>query len=139
MVLRKEEEMRTLIVDDDFTSRFLMQELLVPYGVPHIAVNGREAVEATRAALTAGKSYDLICLDIMMPDMDGQAALKEIRRVEEKAGILSGDGAKVIMTTALHDGGNVRTAFREQCDGYLVKPIKKPKLLDTLRTFGLLA
>lgn len=131
--------MRTLIVEDDFTSRLLMQKFLEPYGATHVAINGKEAVEAARAALTAGEPYDLICLDIMMPGMDGQAALKEIRRAEEDAGIMIGDGARIIMTTALHDGGNVRTAFREQCDGYLVKPIEKAKLLDNLQSLELIA
>ena len=43
--------MKALIVEDDFTSRLLLQELLKPYGATHIAVNGREAVEAVRIAV----------------------------------------------------------------------------------------
>jgi len=124
--------MKSLIAEDDFTSRLLLQELLAPYGECHIAVNGREAVSAYRIALDAGQPYDLICLDILMPEMDGHAALKEIRAMEESRGILSTQGAKIIMTTALGDVKNVAAAYKALCDGYLVKPVDKAKLLGLL-------
>lgn len=129
--------MKTLIVEDDFTSRLLLQELLKRYGPSHIAVNGKEAVDAVRLALEQGAPYDLICLDIMMPVLDGHGALKEIRAIEEARGIWSTNGAKVIMTTALSDMKNVNTAFGELCDTYLVKPIEKSKLLEALRKLKL--
>jgi two-component system chemotaxis response regulator CheY len=120
-----EHNMKVLIVEDDITSRTLMQELLKQHGVIHVAVDGREAVAAVSSALESGQYYDLICLDIMMPEMDGQAALKEIRSLEEKSGV---EGAKVIMTTALGDVKNVATAYSNLCDGYLAKPIDRAKL-----------
>jgi two-component system chemotaxis response regulator CheY len=90
-----------------------------------------------RLALEAGEPYNLICLDIMMPEMDGKAALKAIRDLEETAGLTYGAGAKVIMTTALNDPRNVFASFNALCDAYLVKPISKSKLLDLIRSFGL--
>jgi len=131
--------MKTLIVEDDFTSRLLLQELLKGYGPSHVAVNGKEAVEATRLALEAGEPYDLICLDIMMPEMDGQQALREIRAQEEARGIISSNGAKIVMTTALGDLKNVSAAYSGLCDGYLTKPIQKAKLLEELRKLGLMS
>ena len=92
--------MKTLIVEDDFTSRLLLQELLKSYGPSHIAVNGEEAVEAVNTALEAGEHYDLICLDIMMPKMDGHEALRIFRDQEEARGIRSSEGAKILMTSA---------------------------------------
>ena len=130
--------MKTLIVEDDFTSRLLLQGLLKSYGPSHIAVNGKEAVEAVRLALVAGEHYDLICLDIMMPELDGQAALKQIRALETAKGIWSSSGSKVVMTTALGDMQNVTKAFDGFADGYLTKPIDKTKLLDTLRQLELI-
>ncbi len=124
--------MRTLIVEDDFTSRLLMQELLKNYGPCHIAVNGREAVDAVTAALEANEPYDLICLDIMMPELDGQEALKQIRALESVGGTVSTDGMRILMTTALNDVKNVSKAYSQLCDGYLTKPIEKAKLIDAL-------
>lgn len=125
--------MKTLIVEDDFTSRLLMQELLNRYGPVHIAVNGLEATEAVRLSLEAGEPYNLICLDIMMPKKDGHQALKEIRAMEEEHGIISTRGAKIMMTTAVNSIKSVSTAFHGLCDAYLVKPIKRATLLEELR------
>jgi two-component system, chemotaxis family, chemotaxis protein CheY len=130
--------MKTLIVEDDFTSRLLLQELLKGFGPSHIAVNGKEAVEAARVARESGAPYDLICLDIMMPEMDGQEALRLIRAQEETKGIIFSHGAKIVMTTAVNDLKNVMAAYSSLCDGYLVKPIEKAKLLAELRKMGLI-
>ena len=131
--------MKTLIVEDDFTSRLLLQEHLKVYGPLHIAINGKEAVRAVELAFEAGQPYDLICLDIMMPEMNGQTALRLIRDLEAAKGIWSTHGAKIVMTTALNNMKNVNTAFDGLCDGYLVKPIDRTKLFETLRGMALIA
>ncbi len=64
--------MRSLVVDDELISRMLLQKLLAPLGECHIAVNGKEAIEAFLLADETRQPYDLICLDIMMPGIDGQ-------------------------------------------------------------------
>jgi len=130
--------MRTLIVEDDFTSRLLLQEILKHYGPVHIAVNGMEAVRAVDAGRKADEPYDLICLDIMMPEMDGHAVLETIRGREEALGILSSDGSKIIMTTAVDQIKSVIQSFQGLCDAYLFKPIHKAKLLEQLRVLGLI-
>ncbi len=130
--------MKTLIAEDDVTSRLLLQELLKSYGPSHVAVNGKEAVEAALMAMEAGEPYDLICLDIMMPEMDGQEALRKIREHEKTREILSSNAAKIVMTTALDDIKNIKTAFDGLCDGYLNKPIHKTHLLEELRELKLI-
>jgi two-component system chemotaxis response regulator CheY len=129
--------MRTLVVEDDFTSRLLLQSFLSKYGDCHIAVNGKEAVTAFRTANEKGNKYDLICMDIMMPEMDGQAASKQIRDLEQAGGTLSTHGVKIIMTTALDDVKNLVQSFKSLCDAYLFKPIDTGKLLAHLREFHL--
>ena|SRR5581483_7336850 len=129
--------MKTLIVEDDFVSRLLLQEILKRYGAVHIAVNGREAVNAVQTALETGEPYDLICLDIMMPEVDGYEALRQIRAAEEARGIRSSSGARIFMTTALDQMKSVIQAFHGLCDAYLFKPIEKAKLVEQLREFRL--
>lgn len=125
-----------LIVEDDFVSRQILVEHLSSFGRCDVAVDGEEAVQAVRLALNNGTPYDLICLDIMMPKMDGQTALKVIREIEEESGIFLGDGAKIIMTTALSDSVNIIKAFKSNCEAYLSKPISRDKLIEQLVKFG---
>lgn len=124
--------MKTLIVEDDFVSRMVMVKQFASFGGADVAVNGKEAVQAVEMQIALNEPYDLICLDIMMPEMNGQDALKKIREAEKRAGIAGLDRAKIIMTTALGGSDDILTAFRDECDGYLVKPIKKQELLKLL-------
>lgn len=130
--------MKSLVVDDDFFSRRILQSIMASYGECHIAVDGKEAVFAFNQALAEEKPYDVICLDIMMPGADGQEVLKQIREIEQKKNILGNDSVKIIMTTALDDSENIKQAFREQCESYLIKPISKSKLVEILEKFSLI-
>lgn len=130
--------MKILIVEDDLTSRMLLLEFLRNFGQAHVAINGEEAAEAVRISLEQEDPYDLICLDIMMPKVDGHEALKRIRNMEESKGILSTKGAKIVMTTALADLKNVTESYKNLCDGYLTKPIDGKSLIKELKKLGLL-
>jgi two-component system, chemotaxis family, chemotaxis protein CheY len=131
--------MKTLIVEDDFTCRLLLQGFLSGFGECHIAVNGNEAVAAFGAAASRGDPYDLICMDIVMPEMNGKDALTKIRALEEERGISSSRGAKIIMTTSLTALKDVIGSFRALCDAYLTKPIDTAELLERLKSLKLIA
>lgn len=133
-----EKPLRVLIVEDDFTSRILLQEVMNRYGVCHIATNGFEALAAFREAIQNRTSYDLVFLDIMMPEMDGQETLKRIRAIEAEEGIMVGKGTKIIMATSHADSRNILASFNEMCDGYLVKPVQVNKLVNELKKQGLI-
>ncbi|MBF0119625.1 MAG: response regulator [Desulfobacterales bacterium] len=130
--------MKTLIADDDFMNRTLLKEILESYGRCDVAVNGKEALEAFKMAWDEGKPYDLICMDIMMPKMDGQKAVKEIRKFEEEKGTARYGGTKIIMTTALGDPQNIVNAFRSSIDAYLIKPFDIEKFIGELRALKLI-
>ncbi len=129
--------MKILIAEDDFVCRTLIQELLKKYGACHVATNGKEAVTAFDKATKADEPYDLVCLDIMMPEMDGQQALREIRKIEQENGIGGSDCSKIIMTTALDDAKNIMGALvKGSADGYLNKPIRPEQLEEELQKLG---
>ncbi len=128
--------MKALIVEDDFTNRLLLQSFLSHYGECHIAVNGKEAIEAYQAAAQQKQRYDLICMDILMPEMDGRDAIRAIRRLEADASNYGG-WTKIFMTSALNDAKEIIHAFRGLCDAYLVKPIDTRKLLVELKGHNL--
>jgi two-component system, chemotaxis family, chemotaxis protein CheY len=129
---------KCLIVEDDLTSRKLLETYLADCADCSGAGDGQEAVEAFEEALDFGRPFDLICLDVMMPGMDGHEALTEIRRIEAERNIKGLDGVKVIMTTALDDSTNIFGSFREGCEAYVVKPVVKDKLMTEIEKLGLL-
>jgi two-component system chemotaxis response regulator CheY len=131
--------MRVLIVEDDFASRRILQTFLNSYGECHVAVNGVEAIEAFQQAWQESDPYDLICMDIMMPEMNGQDALRKIRDIEKQMGITSDDEVRVIMTTALDKSKEVVKAFYEGgVSAYFVKPFQLEDLEKELRVLRLI-
>ncbi len=129
--------LKSLVVEDDFVCRRLLHKILAPSGECETVENGREAVALFEKAFAAEKPFDLICLDIMMPDMDGLAALERIREMEKEQNIHLGNGARVIMVTALSDNRHILQSFRHGCESYIVKPIRREKLLAEMRKLGL--
>ena len=130
--------MKILIAEDDFASRKFMLRFLSQYGECDVTVDGMEAVDAFTMALDADEGYDLVCLDIMMPELDGYQALKQIREYEKEKGISEDDGAKIIMSTALNEGRNVTKAFELGCVAYAGKPIDQDKFENVLRKLNLI-
>jgi len=131
--------LRMLIVEDEFLSRKLVGHYIEKHGKYDIAVNGEEALRAVRDAYEEGRPYDVVFLDIMMPDMNGLAVLKGIREYETGRGISATDGLNVIMTTALGDAKSVMEAFRNQCEAYITKPYTEEAFAVQLRKLGLIS
>jgi two-component system chemotaxis response regulator CheY len=131
---------KALIVDDDFTSRNLLQKILSPYGEVDIAANGAEAVEAFSKALAQEKPYKLICMDIMMPGMNGIEALKRIRDIERQKNISGKDESLVVMVTALDDQKSIiESYYKSGANSYITKPIDRKLFLEMLKNTGLIA
>jgi len=128
--------MKILIVEDNFVCRNLLLNMMCRYGECHVAINGQEAVDAFKDSID--EEYDLICLDIKMPVKSGMEALKEIREYELRKELKSFKYVKIIMTTILDDDKNIIGAFKEQCDGYLVKPISSDKVTELLTSLELI-
>lgn len=130
--------MKILIVEDDLIIQELMKTILTEFGECTATTTEEEAVELFIQAHSEEKPFDLVTLDIMLPGGNGRNILKRIRGFERKEGINGFDGVKIIMVSALGDKDNVLGSFNDQCEGYLVKPIKRDTLLNQLREMGLI-
>jgi len=127
---------RILIAEDDSISRKILYKLLSGYGECDMVINGLEAIDAFIIAAQEDEPYDLICLDIMMPKVDGIKVLKTIRNIEKHSDVKN--RVKIIMTTALNETDVVEEAFQEGTDAYAPKPLDINKLLEVIDKFGLI-
>ena len=130
--------MKILIAEDDLASRRFLSKFLAQYGEVDLVVDGLEALDAYLISVREKEPYDLICLDIMMPKVDGVKVLKAIRDFEMKQGVISEQRVKVIMTTALAETDYVNKAFEIGCEAYAAKPIDTNKMLEVIKKLGLI-
>ncbi len=130
--------MRILIAEDDYASRKFLCKFLSSYGECDITIDGMEALEAFMIAWDEGKPYDLVCLDIMMPNLDGERTLSMIRDIEEQKGVEDSQRVKIIMTTALNEPHRVLKAFKTGCEAYASKPINTEKLIEVMEKLELI-
>lgn len=129
--------MKILIAEDDLASRKFLSKFLSNYGEVDIVIDGLEALDAYLISVKENSPYDLICLDIMMPKVDGVKVLKAIRDYELKKGVKPEERVKVIMTTALAEIDYVKQAFEIGCEAYAAKPVDTNKMLEVMKKIGL--
>jgi len=128
--------MKTLIVDDASVNIRILTRILSDYSECHSANSGQEALSKATLALETSKPYDLICMDIMMPGMDGIESSKRIRDLEKNYTQLK--PAKILMVTTIKDDAYVKKSILAGCDGYVLKPVDKYNLLNHLEKLGIL-
>ncbi len=124
--------MKILIAEDDLSSRKFLSKFLSKYGECDVVIDGLEALDAFLISLKEKKPYDLICLDIMMPKVDGVKVLKHMKVLEAQYKIPEDRRSKIIMTTALKDTEIVHDAFDLGCDAYAAKPLDMEKFVEVL-------
>ena len=130
--------MKSLVVEDEVIARSLLTDILEKHCEVTSCDNGAEAVDAFSLALESGDPFDLVCMDIMMPEMNGHEALRGIRELEDASGISAENGAKVVMITALDDSESVLRSYTGRCAAYCVKPIDVEAFYNHLSELGLL-
>jgi two-component system chemotaxis response regulator CheY len=131
-------QLNILIVEDDFSSRNLLSKILADYGNCDVTADGIEAVKAFKRAMKSDEKYDLVCLDIILPDKDGIEVLREIRKYEHERGIFGSRGTKIVMTTAVAELEKIKEAFRLQCESYIIKPLIAEKITSELKKLYLI-
>lgn len=130
--------MKTLIVDDQIVSRMKIQKIMEDFCEIDVVDCGRAAIDAYKRSIDTKAPYNLITLDVSMPDLDGREVLKTIREIETENEIKSELQVKVLMITSSSDKETVLSSIQAGCDDYLVKPFNRDTISDKLVKFGLI-
>lgn len=125
---------RILVVDDEQTSALILCNLAKSFGNAQHASGGEAAFDAFLEAHEKGSPFDLIFLDIMMPEVDGQETLEAIRLYEEQEKFTP--PVHVVMVTGLNDSASVYLAHLHGCNDYLTKPVKPNSLGAVISRLG---
>ena len=122
---------RILIVEDDIRNVYALTGIFEPHGATvQIARNGREALEVLgRIADGAQPKIDLVLMDVMMPEMDGLTATREIRKIDRWKGL------PIIMLTAKAMADDQNQCLAAGANDYLSKPLDVDKLLSLTRVW----
>lgn len=117
--------MKTLVVDDEAVSRKMLERIMRSFGDCMSVNSGAEAIVAFEAGWHNWTPYDLITLDVSMPDMLGIDVLKRIRQMEATKQVPAEKRVKIIMVTAHADKDTVVAAIQAGCNDYITKPFEQ--------------
>ncbi|HEY3780366.1 MAG TPA: response regulator [Fimbriimonadaceae bacterium] len=122
---------RILVVEDDVRNIFALTSILEPRGAEvEIARNGREAIETLeRSQKVKGRDIDLVLMDIMMPEMDGLTAMREIRKISHWKKL------PIIALTAKAMPTDQQQCIEAGATDYIAKPLDVEKLLSLIRVW----
>lgn len=124
---------RVLIVEDSQPNREILFEILKDMVDCEFAIDGVSAVEMFNRSLVEKSFYDLLLLDIGLPEVCGMSLLDAIREAETKAGVLLGNGIPIIMVTA--QDNRFLEAYDKGCNDYIVKPVSADLLIEKVKKY----
>ncbi|MCP4354873.1 MAG: response regulator [Proteobacteria bacterium] len=128
--------MKILVVDDEIVSRKKMENILDDFGECYIVESGTEAITAFNEAWSLGMPFDLVLLDISMPDISGIEVLNRIRQTEKDKSLAKSHCVKVMMVTSHSDKDLVVDCMKAGCNNYIVKPFDRERVLNKLSSIG---
>ncbi len=128
--------MKILVVDDELVSRQKMMKIMASLGDCEAVENGKDALASFSKAWEMGIPFDMISLDIAMPDMDGIQVLKQIRTMEQEKEIPKSKQVKIMMVTSHTDKDTVVESMKAGCNNYIVKPFDKDRVVQKMQNLG---
>ena len=120
--------MKVLVIEDERATQTLLSKILDPVSDCTVVGTAIEGIDEFTTCLMAFDLYDLVLVDIGLPDMGGIHALHVLRRFEKVKGISPVRRVKIIMMTGDADEEKVKESLQKGCDNFLIKPITKEKL-----------
>jgi two-component system chemotaxis response regulator CheY len=130
-------KINSLVVEDNVINQKIMYNILKEFGKCAVAENGVEGLKLVKKAISEQNYYDLICLDIEMPQMDGINLLNMIRKIEKTIDL--NKKSTIIMITARGEKEIVRECCRLGCNSFLVKPVDKYNFTKMLKRYNLVS
>jgi len=119
---------RILIVDDNLTNRHILSEILKSYNFKHAAVgSGKKAIQKVKEADDENRPFDVILMDVQMPEMDGFVAISKIKELELTK------QPKIAILTSVARKEDLQKARDLGIHKYLQKPVKMRKMILLLR------
>ena len=128
--------MKILVVDDDSVSRKVLLKALETFGQCEEAEDGREATAAFKQAWDESSPFDLLMLDLSMPDMDGKEVIQQIRGLEKDMKVPNQGQTKIVMVTSHSEEDTVLACLRAGCNDFIVKPVDREVLFEKLAKLG---
>lgn len=130
--------MKSLILEDDPVTTKIIANYLINFGMVVTAGSAKEAFEIYNDTAFSSTPFDLICLDLQLPEYDGVEFLKEIRQSEESSGIALPFGVKIVVLTSSEEPGIASEVQAKGCDAFLSKPLNREKLKSELMRLKLI-
>ena len=130
--------MKILLVDDELVSRKKLKKILEGLGECVAVESGPAALKEFNNAWENLAPFDLITLDVSMPEMDGTEVLYEVREIEKAKKVPQEKLVKILMVTSHSDKGTVFTCIQAQCNDYILKPFQKEMVLKKIEKLGLI-
>ena len=129
--------MKTLVVDDLRPSSRVIQPIVGKYGQCDTVNELRAIAEAFNKAWTDNTPYNLVCVDVKPPKVDGEQVLRLVRAMEEKMRLTAEQRARVILVTADYEQKTAERLRNLGCDAVFVKPINRKQLQEWLTKLNL--
>ena len=129
---------RYLIVDDENIGRLMLQNFLSEVAECDVAINGKEGLHLFEKAISDGRPYDLICVDLIMPEMNGLAMVRRVREFEKAHPVFSDFRTVIFVITASDSTWDKADLLLDNlCDDYITKPFSRSELMGNLYNHGL--
>ena len=123
-------KLRVLVADDNSTNIEVVSKMLKLEDIYDVTIakDGQEAYDLVKANMERNQRFDVIFMDIQMPNLDGLQSTRLIRKM--------GYSAPIVALTAFSEESNVKECMESGMDEFLSKPIRRPALKQVLQKFA---